>query len=266
VGLIGNLIRRLDPISPDLSVRLTDLSVRYRWKRSRRLEQRIIDLVVSRGMSVVDIGASRGFFTLRYLQLVGATGHVMAVEPNPTHAADLQRIRRLYPNLIVQSVALSSEAGTGTLHVPVHDGMTSEGLASLVEHSGEQRNISVQIGRLDDLVAAPVDYIKCDVEGHEDHVIDGGTRTLASMPILQIEIEQRHRAAPIQATFDRIMAFGYGSGWALSDSRLMPLAEFDLERDQLAYTTGGFQEFMPGDYVNNFLFLPPGMIPPIPIG
>ena len=48
--------------------------------------------------------------------------------------------------------------------------------------------------RLISIATSPVGFIKVDVEGHEEEVIDGGFRVIArDHPVLLIEIEERHR-------------------------------------------------------------------------
>ena len=50
-------------------------------------------------------------------------------------------------------------------------------------------------------------------------------------PRLLLEVEQRHHREPISSVFDALSRFGY-EGYALRDDEPMPLAEFDVERDQ----------------------------------
>ena len=115
--------------------------------------------------------------------------------------------------------------------------------------------------RLDDVLGddvASVNFVKCDVEGHEQAMLEAPPRLLEARPAVLIEIEQRHREAPIQQTFDRFADAGY-EGYALGESGLIPIAEFDVERDQLALMTPGeLQPAPPPGYLNDFLFVRPG--------
>jgi hypothetical protein len=47
--------------------------------------------LVTPGMTVVDVGANFGYYTLLFGQAVGPSGHVIAIEPAPSTAAILAR-------------------------------------------------------------------------------------------------------------------------------------------------------------------------------
>jgi hypothetical protein len=75
---------------------------------------------------------------------------------------------------------------------------------------------------------------------------------------LLVEIEQRHQQRPIADTFAWLEELGY-AGWFLGPHGLAPLAEFDVERDQLAHLGPGVVEYgMPDGYVADFLFATAG--------
>jgi len=146
--------------------------------------------------------------------------------------------------------------------VPLVAGRPVTALASLgapapgVEHEV----VAVPVVTLDAALAgrrAP-SLVKCDVEGLELEVLRGAERTLrAARPTLLVEIEQRHQAAPIDATFAYLRELGY-EGWFFGPRGLAPLAEFDVERDQLAHLRPGVAEYgMPHGYVADFLFAGP---------
>lgn len=255
MDVLGGVIARLDGPAPRWADRL-------RWRRGRRHDAalRVVDALVSRGDVVLDIGAMRGLFSSRMLDLVGAGGFVHAFEPNPAHRDRLRSLDRR-GRLSVHSVAVSDHAGEATLRVPVLDGRLLPGLASVEKRpAGQTQELAVPIVRLDDVLDADpqVSFIKCDVEGHEDAVIAGAGRVLRSRPAVLIEIEQRHRATDVSNAFAAFGALGY-EGWALSGTGLRPLDEFDVQRDQLAFLAGARADgLMPAGYVHNFLFATPG--------
>ena len=117
--------------------------------------------------------------------------------------------------------------------------------------------LPIVLQRLDDvLVDEPVALIKCDVEGHELPALNGGERVLSeTRPRLLLEVEQRHHREPISSVFDALSRFGY-EGYALRDDEPMPLAEFDVERDQTRLLEDSPGGILPAGYVNNFLFEP----------
>ena len=252
------LQRRLRRAAPGLTAGLT-------WAIKRRQDGHAlaaVDALVGPGDAVVDAGANWGLYAARLAHLVGRAGQVDAFEPHPGHARTLQALARRRPQLAVHATALSSAAGSAQLHVPVVGGRPVTALASLgapapgVEHEV----IAVPVTTLDAALAGrrPPSLVKCDVEGFELELLRGAERTLrAERPTLLVEIEQRHQATPIEATFAYLSGLGY-EGWFFGPRGLAPLAEFDVERDQLAHLRPGVAEYgMPGGYVADFLFAGP---------
>lgn len=222
--------------------------------------QRVVDQLVVRGDTAIDVGAHRGYFSARLLRLVGPTGSVHAFEPNPAHLPRLRQMARRQPHLTVHGVALSDHTGSAELMVPVVGGKRYEGMGGLddprLKLAADVEAVSVPVARVDDLVGSGVSFIKCDVEGHEGEVLAGAERILAQQPTLLVEIEHRHRHIDPRATIAWLTSFGL-HGWAVFEDGLRPASDFDLERDQLAYLDDIGGELMPTGYVNDFLFTRP---------
>ncbi|MEN4478568.1 FkbM family methyltransferase [Mycolicibacterium cosmeticum] len=251
------LERQIDTIDPRLSVSLRRLKLRFQHDRLCDVVRRMVEP----GHSVVDIGANRGVYTWMMSRQVGQGGRVHAVEPYPGNIARLAVLARSRPNITVHPVALSDSDGAATLHVPRHQHLDIDALASL-RTTVDDHFVPMQVGkrRLDSLLApdeAPIRFIKCDVEGHEDEVVDGAWRTITrDRPIMAIEIEQRHRSRPATDLIQRIVNEGYDC-YFLDEDGSHPVAEFDIARHQLDYLTTEFiPHAMPRGYVNNFLFFP----------
>lgn len=70
------------------------------------------------GEHVLDLGAHRGYFTVKAAEIVGETGEVVAFEPHPgNYARLLQRVRSATPNMNVRCVnaGVWDEDGEGDL-------------------------------------------------------------------------------------------------------------------------------------------------------
>jgi hypothetical protein len=94
------------------------------------------------------------------------------------------------------------------------------------------------------------------VEGHELAVLNGAAATFErARPTLLIELEHRHAGDRVEATLELLAGWGY-DGQAIGPDGPVPLEDFDLERDQLAYLDGQVQAEMPDGYINDFLFTP----------
>jgi len=80
----------------------------------------------------------------------------------------------------------------------------------------------------------------------------GGIDTIKrNMPIMIIEIEQRHSSKPITSVFKIATDLGY-QVFFLKQKTLRPLSDFSYEADQAPYIGDELNK----DYVNNFIFLP----------
>lgn len=259
---MNKIERVVDDLDPRLSVMLRALKMRWRNDVSRRLLQSL----VSRGDVVVDVGANRGVYTYLLSALVGRGGRVHAVEPFPGNDRRLRTVARWRGNVVVHSLAVSDRAGEEVLRIPVHNGHLIDALATLEPNRPwPGQSHVVRVSTLDDLLAGerPVSFLKCDVEGHEQRVFAGATSVIErERPVVLAEVEQRHRDDAIDSTFEFFAGYGY-HGWFLAPDGLYPLAQFDLDRDQLSLATDPFTPYMmPVGYVCDFLFCPAGTSPP----
>jgi FkbM family methyltransferase len=255
--------RRPDYLAAFASRVRPSAGVRLLWLRDRRrdLSLRLVEAVVRQGDIVLDVGANWGYFTYRLASLVGPHGHVHAFEPDPVVRRRLDAIGRVSGNVSVYPVGLSDRDGEARLNVPLVGDHRVSGMASVAVPQARatvpHEEVPIRLERLDALPLAggPVAFIKCDVEGHELAVLRGGETMLRrSLPTLLVEIEQRHQDTDIHETFDFLTGLGY-AGYAIHDSRLWPLADFDVQRDQLSLlTTDRMQAKMAPAYVSNFLF------------
>jgi FkbM family methyltransferase len=243
------------------------------WNRQRRagdLSAILPDYFVRPGATVVDVGASWGLFSYHLARRVGKAGRVYSYEPHPANAVVLRKLAQARPHVQFRPVAVSDQAGHAQLQVPKHHGRVVTAQSSL-SHTFEGiavERVEVPTVRLDDEIgtALRLDFIKIDVEGHELSVLRGAASLLERcMPPVLIEIEQRHLDGPISEVFYELEKLGY-QVFYIDQSVLRPIAEFDMERDQLAkLPKEQFTPFsMPKDYVCNFCAVrSPDMLPEI---
>ena len=140
------------------------------------------------GMTVVDVGANLGYYSLLASRLVGPSGHVMALEPNSENCRLLLSSLRLNDITNVQLLPVAADKATGWAYYSTHVG-SNGGLiddTELLAHPGTV----VPTFRLDDLVQGPVGFLKMDVEGAEGRVVEGATRLIArDRPIVTTELK-----------------------------------------------------------------------------
>ena len=126
------------------------------------------------GMNVLDIGANIGWYTMLSASLVGPSGSVTAIEPNPESAKLLEASRRAnsFDNVTVLQVAAGREAGLLVLHGSYGDAMT---LAAPADAAALTDATTVPSFKLDDLIPhdKKIDLVKIDVQGAEYNALLG---------------------------------------------------------------------------------------------
>lgn len=170
-------------------------------------ELRLLKLLVPRNRIAVDVGANYGVYTYFLSRLVR---RVYAFEPNLQLADYLQRA--VPGNVTVCRFGLSDRDGAACLRIPIIGGREIHGFGTVGSYAfpAATRTLAVALHRLDDQGLTELGFIKIDVEGHEDAVLNGGEQTIARWrPRMIIEIEQRFVTGAIRDRFARIAAMGY---------------------------------------------------------
>jgi FkbM family methyltransferase len=142
---------------------------------------------LAEGAHIVDVGANVGVYAAALAHAVGARGRVVAVEPHPVAGALLERnaaVARRAP-IHVDRRAVAADAGCQSFRF----GASSE-LSGLVAEGGDIRVETVPLDVLIGGLAWPrLDFVKIDVEGAEESVLSGASRTLAvADPVVMLEV------------------------------------------------------------------------------
>ena len=145
------------------------------------------------GMHVLDIGANIGYFTMLSASLVGPTGSVTAIEPNPDSVKLLEASRRenRFANVRVFQVAAGRAPGLLVLNRASSNAMTSA-VPDSVSHL--VRSTTVPSFRIDDLIPSDtkLDFVKIDVEGAEYNALLGARGVIARCrPIIVSEFSPK---------------------------------------------------------------------------
>lgn len=170
-----------------LSIAALDTNLGYRIGTTEPALQQFLIETLAPGAVFYDLGANVGFFSLIGSRQVGASGHVIAVEPRPDVAELLRSNLKAngFAHARVVEAAVSAapgrarfKAGSSSL-----DGrLSSDGDGPLVD--------VVSIDHGVEALGWPLpDVIKLDVEGAEASAIEGMRRTAdRSRPILLVEV------------------------------------------------------------------------------
>lgn len=237
------------------------------WREARfygrygEVELHLLEFLCRRETDAIDIGANDGSY-VHYLRRHARK--VIAFEPMPVLA---RALRDKFPgnDVAVEQVALSDREGTVELHMPVVDGVVVTGCSTISADASEtypaSRAIEVPMDRLDAVYKGRVGFIKIDVEGHEQAVLDGAVQTIRRCrPRMLVEVDDRLSPgglARARAYFDRL---GY-TGHFVRQGKLEPIGAFSIDEMQrpdklpdLTAPLSARKRF--GTYIYNFIFLP----------
>jgi FkbM family methyltransferase len=177
------------------------------------LEIHFLRRMVQPGMTVVDIGANHGVYSLTLAKAVGASGHVWAFEPasDPADCLAESIVLNGLSNVTLVRCALSSRQGVGTLLIE-----DSPELNRLIEAATTTTD-QVETVRLTTLDACAtefgwrdIDFIKLDAEGAEADIIEGGRNFLSSSsPLIMFEVQ--HKSLINLNLVDQFYALGFES-------------------------------------------------------
>jgi FkbM family methyltransferase len=210
-------------------------------------ELRLLRRVCPPGRVAVDIGANIGTYTY-FLRRLAARVH--AYEPNPELAA---RLRTLYPDVVVRSVAVSDRAAQVILRIPVGAGREQHELGSIAQSfESEARSCTVEALTLDSEKLQNVGFVKVDVEQHERQVLRGAMQTIsAHRPNILTEVTPLRYEDRLDRTYMFLTNLGY-AGWFGFGGRFLPLAAFEPEVHANPALWGSSDKFMR----SNMFFFP----------
>ena len=195
----------------------------------------------------LDIGANIGIYSFHFKKIFKS---VDAFEPLKEISYRLKHFEN--ESLKVHNCALSNKRGEFKIYIPHLSGKAVASLASLEKRDGDCEIRNVKVEKIDNYDFDDVDLIKIDVEGHEEYVIQGARNVIKrNMPILIVEIEQRHLKKQIEEVFLSILKLNY-IGFFLQNGNLTPLNKFNYDLHQKLYLNNVTSK----QYINNFIFLP----------
>jgi FkbM family methyltransferase len=153
-------------------------------------ERAVLRRIVQPGMTVLDVGANLGLYTVFLSRLVGPTGQVVAFEPDPSLFALLQRNCALNgcTNITAHNLALGSHRDRVLLHRMILNSGDNTLAGSAGRHFRQPMPIEV-VAADELLLDLNPDLIKIDVQGWEFEVLRGMERLLSTNPRATVYFE-----------------------------------------------------------------------------
>ncbi|GAB5495848.1 MAG: hypothetical protein Phyf2KO_09280 [Phycisphaerales bacterium] len=223
------------------------------WKYRRKLDPAEIRFVldtVKPGDRVIDLGAHKGAYTYWLAKAAGSKGKVVAVEPQKNLADKLESLMASRQNVSVKWAAISEHTGKGTLSLRP-DGSSHGASIAGFSDGNVGDTVEVPTVTLSDLMVEQrlnrIDFIKCDVEGHEGEVFNVSRDVLkAHRPTILLECENRHAQGDFGGV-DGLRKIFEPLGFRIRffcSGKLYPIDEFNPEIHQ---------NYGHGEYCNNFV-------------
>ena len=227
-GLLHRILYRLLPLEGYLRVVSSLFFLWHRLGLGRRSEalEYVYHLprLVRAGDVCIDIGANLGYYARTLARLAGPEGRVYAVEPvAPVRKVLSRNLRRCVNTEIIpyalggedRTVVLANDSARETGYLGTGRNFVKEsGGRSAGEFVAELRRGSGLFGGLERL-----DFIKCDVEGYELHILREMRTVLERhRPTVLIETGGENRPAVVRLFGE----LGY-AGYTLADGREVPL-------------------------------------------
>ena len=174
-----------------------------------RITNLLFDLV-KEGMTIVDIGAWEGDYSILFAHLMHDRGRVLAFEPEPDNCTWFRRNIEVnnYKCIDLYECALSDREGTATFY-------PGTGVGSLVLRTMWNTGppITVKTQTLDNILNQAhidkVDLIKIDVEGSDLSVLKGAERTLRNNSVhLVMDVDVISNQERLEL-YELLTSFGY---------------------------------------------------------
>jgi len=146
--------------------------------------------LLKEGMTFIDLGAHRGYYTLLASKLVGEKGRVFAFEPAPENFTLLSRNLKGMGNVTLVPKAVSNNSGIARFFLSPDDSVTH----SLYEVGDNWQSIEVEVTSLDEFFKdndSKLDFIKMDIEGAEISALEGMAELIKKNENLKIITEFR---------------------------------------------------------------------------
>jgi len=185
-------------------------------------EYSAIPLLCDKNYLSIDVGVFRGVYSFL---LSKHSKFVHAYEANPIMYDYLNKnLKKIINNIEIHNFALSNKIDVVDLRIPLRrksfikknfEDFYEGGLATIHKDNKLDDKIFEKIKTrsnfLDNIqFNEKVGFIKIDVEGHEQYVLEGAINLIKKdRPNLLIEIEKRHRTDSIKVTFDFLKNQGY---------------------------------------------------------
>lgn len=178
---------------------------------------KFIQKEIKEGMSIVEIGANIGYYTLIEANIIGKNGHIYAFEPNLKNMQNLKTNIHLnsYEDMVsFYPFAIGGENTTADFYVADFGNLST--FAKREDNLCDYKIQKTKVVKLDDILRGKkIDYFRMDVEGYETEVIKGMHEILSSQEapygmFIEVHSELLHKLNSTAKEFiNKLSGYGY---------------------------------------------------------
>jgi len=174
----------------DLAICKT-LAKEYAWEES---ETNFLKKIIVPEMSIIDIGANIGYFTLLLAKWIGPKGKVYSFEPDPSNFKLLTKNLKAnrINNVHCFQKAISNKNAKKSLFLSTYN-MGDHRLIDFFAFDGDDKRAKVEVEsvRLDSILldSEKIDFIKMDIQGSEIPALLGMENTLKNNKKISLLVE-----------------------------------------------------------------------------
>ena len=192
-----------------------------------RLEPRttaLFERILRPGDAYVDVGAHVGYHSLVAARLVGASGHIFSIDPQPYNCAKILTNAELngFANITVIAAAVAEADGFIALKNQSRQDKARLTLAGPGVNDGALAFVVPKITLrwlIESYKLRPVNLLKIDVEGFEREVLDGAGDAMREVENIVFEVLPNEDADKMRAIEQKLRDFDFhmfdvdGAAW-----------------------------------------------------
>jgi FkbM family methyltransferase len=148
---------------------------------------------INPGDLVWDIGANVGYYTIKFAEAVSASGEVHGFEPMPDTFKILSKETSNHSNIRLSCCALGREDGSLPMTNDVMIGSSTNKILVDDSEGSNKNSVMIKVRSGNSLIEGSElkipNFIKIDVEGHENDVLNGMTKILMDPRLHTLAIE-----------------------------------------------------------------------------
>jgi len=249
---ILNFLMYLDPKDEGIGKELIEKGIRERFSVA------CIKKILRPGMTVIDLGANIGFYTLIEAQVVKIVHAVEPVKYNYDLLVKNIKLNR-FKNISTYNLAIGGLTGITKIYTSRRcNWATIVDKRNCTEDYLERRerfekgSEIVEISKLDDFIdkfsIGKVDLLRMDVEGAEIEVIAGGKETIKNMPkgsylVIEVHSSCIKNKERIASMLENIFNAGFKIVKCMTRLKDIPIENISDMKDFLTYKVGCPQVF-----------------------